>query len=240
MTLSLVAIEENSTSETTEVLQKPPMLMVIGAPGSGQGVSAVKLAKSFSLPHISPATLLVEYVSQPTELGYKARDFLDSRRRIPEDFILEMLADRIKQEDTNRGFVLDGIPNTIAQIAPLRKLMGDRFRLLAISICIPDELLIAREEGRLVCLSCGRVYHKLHSPPEEPMTCDNCLCALTQRDDDTEESITKRLQEWHAETDPIIAFFKKENLLVEVNGNCSFDSTLSEIKQTYLDFTTCN
>lgn len=234
-TFVMVAFDETPEAKKELVIEKPPIVMLMGPPGSGQGVLAVKLAKAYALPHISPATLLVEQVHQPTEMGMKARDFLNSRHRVPDSFILTLLAQRLKSEDVKKGCLLDGIPDSKEQIAELQKMVGDKFRLLPISITIADNTLVMQEEGRLVCRSCCRVYHSTFSPPEEPMTCDNCMCLLTQLEEDTRESVMKRLTEWHEENDALINSFRRERLLVEVNGNHSFNTTLNEIKQSYLD-----
>jgi len=235
VTFTMVAFDEPHEATKELVIEKPPIVMLIGPPGSGQGVLAVKLSKAFSLPHISPATLLVEQVHQPTETGMKARDFLNSRRHVPDSFIMSLLAIRLKKEDVKHGIILDGIPDSPEQIAQLKEIISDQFKLLAININVADTTLVMQEEGRLICRSCCRVYHTAYSPPEEPMTCDNCMSTLTQLEEDTRESVISRLAEWHQENDTLIDSFKKEHLLVEVNGNHSFATTLQEIKQSYID-----
>jgi adenylate kinase len=235
VTFTMVAMDESKEIQKEAVIEKPPIVMLFGPPGSAQGVLAVKLTKTFSIPHVSPANLLVDQVHKSTELGMRARDIINSKRRVTNVLVMMMLEDRLKNIDVKRGVVLDEFPCTVEQVEQMKQIIGDRFRLVPILINVPDSTLLMQEEGRLVCQNCCRVYHRTLSPPEEPMTCDHCISTLTQLEEDTKESITRRLTEWHEKTDPLIAFFKKEHLLTEVNGNRSFNTTLSEIKQAYLD-----
>ncbi|MDB6081638.1 MAG: adk1 [Chlamydiia bacterium] len=209
---------------------KPVVLLLLGPPGSGRSTLAVKLSKTFSIPHLTAASLLQDHIREDTEIGQKVRDYLNSRGYIPDTLILQMLYDYLKHQDKTQGFVLAGIPRTLEQAQELKKALSNQYQFLAMSICVSDEVLLLREEGRLVCQDCGRVYHKLFSPPHEAMKCDQCKKTLIQRDVDTPENLHKKLDEYRKSMEPVLTFYKNEEILREINGNCTFENTFEEVK----------
>lgn len=218
--------------------QKPLVVILFGPPRSGQGVLAVKASQAFAIPHISAANLLYQQMNEGTENGELAREYINCRGSIPDSLLLQMLYERIKQESNTPAFLLDHMPRTHEQAVELKKVLGDQYRFLVISIKVPDEALLLKAEVRLICESCGRVYHKQFSPPEKPNSCDHCGDILIQREDDTPENVKKRLEDYRKSVEPILAFYRADGALVEVNGNCPLESTLDEIKILFRQHTT--
>lgn len=216
---------ENEASKA----QKPCILLLLGPPGSGQGVLAVKIAKALSLPLISSADLLHEVGEEDIEIKQKAREFLNRTGSIPDALISEMLFERVKRKDSH-GFLLDGLPRTVEQAEELQRKLSDKFQIVAVSISVPDNVLIDRNSGRLICSNCGRVYHIQDSPPTKPDECDLCKNHLKQRETDTQEIVKTRLENYRKRTNPVLTFFQQKGELTEVNGTGPLEITFEEIR----------
>src|SRR5262245_27430605 len=175
--------------ECTEI--RPIMLLLLGPPGSGRDMLAVKVSSSFSLPYISTADLLLDYCDDDSETGHLTRESLNTGC-IPDELLLRLITERVKNADCGKGFLLDGFPKATEQARALKARLGTDFRLLPIFIRTSDEFLINFHEGRLVCTNCGRVYHLDRSPPQNEEVCDLCGYELIQRDDDCAEILKKR------------------------------------------------
>ena len=230
---SAATIELTDTQKPLVDTQKPLVVILFGPPRSGQGVLAVKAAQSLAIPHISAANLLYQQMSEGTEIGQQAREYINCRGSIPDCLILQMLYERIKQENNKPAFLLDHMPRTHEQAIELKKVLGDQYRFLVISIRVPDQTLLLKAEVRLICESCGRVYHMQFSPPEKPNTCDHCGATLIKREDDSPENVKRRLEDYRKSVEPILAFYRTEGALTEVNGNCPLENTLDEIKMLF-------
>ncbi len=231
MLLILTSLADMQASEAQQQqgAQKPCILLLLGPPGSGQGVLAVKIAKAFSLPHISSADLLHEVGEDDLEIKQKAREYLTRTGSIPDALISEMLFERVKRKDS-KGFLLDGLPRTVEQAQELQSKLSDKFHIIAISISVPDNVLIDRNSGRLICSNCGRVYHIQESPPSKADECDLCKSHLKQREDDTQEIVKTRLENYRKRTNPVLSFFQKEGELTEVSGTGPLEITFEEIR----------
>lgn len=232
----LLSAHELQSSPSVDESSKPVVILLLGPPGSGCGSLAVKISKTFSIPQLSAASLLQQHIQEETETGQKVRECLNTRGYIPDTLVLQMLHEDLKRDCNMNGFLLADIPRTLEQAQELKKTLSDHYRLLALSIQISDETILLREEGRLVCQDCGRVYHKFFSPPELAMTCDHCKKGLIQRDDDTPENVRKKLTEYRTNTNPVLAFYSSEGNLREINGNGSFDETFEAIKECYIAY----
>lgn len=212
---------------------KPLVLILLWPPGSGEGVLTVKVSKAFAIPHINTANLLRDASNEESELWEQARECLNTTGAIPDSLVMQLLYQRIKRPDCQNGFIMDGLPRTLDQTEEMFGALGPRFEILAVSIQIPDEVLLAKAEGRLICETCGRVYHKEQSPPEVPMTCDHCEDLLSQRKNDSLELVQKRLTEYRHSWEPIFRFYREKGLFVEVNGNCPMEQTFQEVKTIF-------
>jgi len=224
----------HAPAEETQKRQKSCIFLLLGPPSSGHGVLIVKLARVLHIPHVSPDGLLFKILNETSGMRQKAQEYLTNHQCLPNYFIMEMLEQYLKEStesSESSGCFLDNIPSNIEQAIELTNMLPDNCRLVPIYLAMPDEAVILQEGGRLICKQCGTVYHSVISPPEELMTCDNCLTSLTQREDDTKEVVQKRLKKWHTEIDPILSHFRKEGTLKEIKATGSFDSIFSEIKE---------
>jgi adenylate kinase len=209
---------------------KPILLLLLGPPGSGRDVLAVKVSSTFSLPYISCADLVLDYSDDEGEIGKKMRQFLHSGDMIPDAMILELISERVKKQDCVRGFLLDGFPKTREQAVALKNHFEKAFRILPTHIRASCEWLINFHEGRLVCTTCGRVYHTDRSPPKNAEYCDFCETELTQRDDDSPETLRKKSENYSSTMLPLLNFYTQEKQLVEIDGNRPLDEMMHDIK----------
>lgn len=198
-------------------------LVLLGPPGAGKGTQAKALSQEWNLVHISTGDLFRYHLAHQTELGQAAKDYMESGRLVPDDITEAMLKDRIEQEDVRRseGFVLDGFPRTVPQGQALDTLLTARGERLnrSILIHVPTEVLLERLVGRRTCNDCKASYHVDYHPPKVAGICDLCGGALIQRDDDQLETVRIRLQVYHEETEPLVAFYRASGLLATVNGD---------------------
>jgi adenylate kinase len=193
-------------------------LVVLGKQGAGKGTQCVRLSHHYVIPHISTGDMLRAAVKAKTKLGLEAKRHMDAGELIPDDIVLEMVAERLDQDDTRtRGFVLDGFPRTVAQARGLEDLLAPATLDLAIDLEVPTELVLARLASRRVCEDCGTIY-SVSLPPAVDWTCDLCGGEVVQRPDDTEDAIRRRLALYEKETEPLIAFYDGQDRLVQVSG----------------------
>lgn len=214
--------------------QKRTIVILLGPPGSGKGTQAVRLSKELGIPHISTGDLFRENIGKNTELGQKAKSFMDAGKLVPDELVLEMLFDRVAKPDSAKGFLLDGSPRTIPQAEALDKRLGPNDRLIVLNLDVSDELIFKRIEGRLSCKQCGTIYNRYFTPPQCEGICDKCGGELTQRSDDNETVVRERLRVYHEQTEPLIEFYSKKNVLSTVNGEQDpevvFQALLKKIK----------
>ena len=206
-------------------------IIMLGAPGAGKGTQAKKIAEKYQIPHISTGDIFRANIKGGTELGMKAKTFMDQGMLVPDEITIGMLMDRIGQEDCINGYVLDGFPRTIPQAESLTKALAERGEKVdyAINVDVPDENIITRMSGRRACLGCGATYHITFNPPVKEGICDTCGQELVLRDDDKPETVKKRLDVYHQQTQPLIDYYKNAEVLAEVDGTQPMDAVFQGI-----------
>ena len=202
-------------------------LILLGAPGAGKGTQAVLLVKKLSIPAISTGNMLREAIANGTELGKKAKQFMDEGALVPDELILGIIGDRVAQDDCANGFILDGVPRTLAQAEALEA-KGIRIDHV-VSIEVDDSVIEGRMTGRRVCGKCGASYHVVANPPKVEGVCDSCGSELVIRKDDKPETVRKRLEVYHATTEVLKDFYGKLGRLCIVNGDQSIEGANEEI-----------
>lgn len=195
-------------------------VIMLGAPGAGKGTQAKQIADKYSIPHISTGDIFRANIKNGTELGKKAKTFMDQGLLVPDELVVELVADRIQQDDCKNGFVLDGFPRTIPQAEALDAALAKINEKMdyAIDVDVPDENIITRMSGRRACLNCGATYHIVSIPTKVEGICDRCGSLVVLRDDDKPETVKKRLEVYHEQTQPLIDYYKKKDILKTVNG----------------------
>ena len=198
-------------------------IIMLGAPGAGKGTQAKKLAAKYSVPHVSTGDIFRANIKEGTELGRKAKEYMDKGALVPDNITIGMLIDRVHEEDCKKGFVLDGYPRTTAQAQSLDEVLKklDESIDFALNIEVPDEIIVRRISGRRACPDCGASYHVEFSPSVKGNLCDHCNTELIIRDDDKPETVTKRLEVYNVLTKPLIEYYDNEGLLKSVDGTKS-------------------
>lgn len=206
-------------------------IIMLGAPGAGKGTQAKRIAKKYNIPHISTGDIFRANIKEGTELGKKAKEYMDKGELVPDDITIGMLLDRIHKADCKDGFVLDGFPRTIPQAKSLTEALSKLNESIdyAINIDVPDESIITRMSGRRACLSCGSTYHIKYSAPKKENICDNCGSELVIRDDDKPETVKKRLDVYHKQTQPLIDYYDSEKILASVDGTKDMEEVFLDI-----------
>ena len=208
-------------------------IVMLGGPGAGKGTQAKKIAEQYAIPHISTGDIFRANIKEGTELGKKARTYMDQGALVPDELVVDLVADRLTWDDAKDGFVLDGFPRTIPQAEALTKALQDMGTGLdvAIDIEVPDQVIIDRMGGRRACVSCGATYHLVNIPPKTEGKCDNCGSDLILRDDDKPETVKKRLDVYHEQTQPLIEYYTNLGLLKEVDGTVQMDQVFNAIAE---------
>ena len=206
-------------------------IIMLGAPGAGKGTQAKKVAKKYNIPHISTGDIFRANIKEGTELGKRAKEYMDKGELVPDDITIGMLLDRIHKADCKDGFVPDGFPRTIPQAKSLSEALSKLNEKIdyAINIDVPDDSIITRMSGRRACLSCGSTYHIKYSAPKKENICDNCGSELVIRDDDKPETVKKRLDVYHKQTQPLIDYYDNENILANVDGTKDMEEVFLDI-----------
>lgn len=206
-------------------------IIMLGAPGAGKGTQAKKIAEKYGIPHISTGDIFRANIKDGTELGRKAKEFMDQGALVPDELTIGMLMDRIQMEDCKEGYVLDGFPRTIPQAESLKDALSERGQKIdyAINVDVPDENIINRMAGRRACISCGATYHIVYNPSKVADVCDVCGARLVLRDDDKPETVKKRLSVYHDLTQPLIEYYKEAGVLENVDGTQDLNKVFSDI-----------
>lgn len=206
-------------------------IIMLGAPGAGKGTQAKKIADKYSIPHISTGDIFRANIKNGTELGKKAKTYMDQGLLVPDELVVDLVVDRLKQEDCENGCVLDGFPRTIPQAEALDKALEAAGQSVdyAINVEVPDENIVNRMSGRRACVGCGATYHIVYAPTKVENICDACQGELILRDDDKPETVQKRLNVYHEQTQPLIDYYTKKNILVEVDGTVDIDDVFAAI-----------
>jgi adenylate kinase len=211
-------------------------IVFIGPPGVGKGTQAQRLAAARNIAKISTGDVLREAVRARTALGQQAKRFMDAGSLVPDNLVIDMLADRLKADDTRMGYLLDGFPRTIPQAEALETMLASRGERLdqAVAFEAPADLIVARLSGRRGCPKCGKVYHVANDPSPQGTSCGECGTELAQRDDDREETIRKRLAVYERETVPLLKYYRDRGLLTTVNGAAPIDQVAAAVEAALL------
>lgn len=206
-------------------------LVILGPPGAGKGTQAEYIVERYNIPHISTGDIFRENIKNNTELGKKAKSYMDKGLLVPDELVIELVEDRINKDDAKEGFLLDGFPRTVAQAVSLDSILdkNDDKLTKVINISVDPEILIERAVGRRVCKTCGMTYHVKFNPPKEEGICDKDGTKLIQRDDDTEETVKTRISVYFDQTAPLIDYYRAQNLLVDIDGAKDIDKVFEDI-----------
>ena len=207
-------------------------IVFLGAPGAGKGTQATALAEKLGLVHIATGDVLRDAVRRGTELGKKAKSYMDRGELVPDALVVGLVVDRLSQPDAAKGAVLDGFPRNVSQAKALDEALEARGAAvkLAIYLNVPEAALVSRLAGRWECASCRAPYHEVTNPPKKPGVCDQCSGTLTQREDDRPETVKRRLQVYFEQTAPLLDYYKQRGLLAEVDG----DKPIAEVTEQIL------
>jgi len=206
-------------------------IIMLGAPGAGKGTQAKKIAEKYGVPHISTGDIFRANIKGGTELGMKAKSYMDQGQLVPDDVTIGMLLDRISEADCANGYVLDGFPRTIPQAESLTNALNERGEKMdyAVNVDVPDEAIVTRMSGRRACLACGATYHIVYNAPKTEGICDTCGEKLVLRDDDKPETVQKRLSVYHDQTQPLIDYYQAAGILVTVDGTKDLNEVFKDI-----------
>ena len=208
-------------------------IIMLGAPGAGKGTFSAFLEERYSLPHIATGDIFRENIKNNTELGQKAKSYMDQGLLVPDELVVSLVADRLAKDDCKAGFILDGFPRTLVQAEALKETLADMGAQIdyALDFECPDDFIIERMAGRRVCKGCGASYHLVNVPPKQEGICDVCGGELYQREDDAPETVAKRLEVYHKETQPLINYYEKEGVLKCVDGTIGRDNVFKVLAE---------
>ena len=208
-------------------------IIMLGAPGAGKGTQAKKIAAKYGIPHISTGDIFRANIKNGTELGKKAKTYMDQGLLVPDELVVDLVVDRVNQDDCTKGYVLDGFPRTIPQAEALTEAlekMGQKVDF-AIDVNVPDENIVKRMGGRRACVTCGATYHMVYAPTKKEGICDTCGGELILRDDDKPETVQKRLNVYHDQTQPLIDYYTSQGILRTVDGTVDIDDVFRAITE---------
>lgn len=206
-------------------------LILLGPPGAGKGTQAAAIVEKYNIPHISTGDIFRYNIKQGTELGKKAKGYMDQGLLVPDEVVVEIVEDRLRQEDCTGGFLLDGFPRTVVQAEALDKVLVNMDGALdrVINIEVDKGILVERAVGRRICRECGATFHVKYNPSTKGENCDQCGGNLYQRDDDNEETVTKRIEVYLKETTPLIEYYSKQDKLVTIDGDRKINEVFEDI-----------
>ena len=205
--------------------------ILLGPPGAGKGTQAVKIVEKYNIPHISTGDIFRENIKNETELGNRAKAYMDRGELVPDELVVEIATDRLTKDDCKNGFLLDGFPRTIFQAEKLDEFLAQRGEKIdkVINIDVEKDALVKRITGRRVCKSCGASYHAVNIPPKKDGVCDLCNGELIQRADDTEETVLNRIDVYNKQTKPLVDYYDKAGVIINIDGNKDLDDVLADI-----------
>jgi adenylate kinase len=206
-------------------------LILLGPPGAGKGTQAKMMIDKYQIPQISTGDILRAALKERTPLGLKAKEYMDKGLLVPDEVVIDIIRERLKEPDCRNGYILDGFPRTVAQAQALDKVLADMHSAIdhVISIEVDKGELIKRLTGRRTCRQCGRGYHVIFDPPLNKDLCDKCQGELYQRDDDNEDTVRNRLDVYDSQTFPLIQYYKEKNLLRSIEGQGSIQHIFDRI-----------
>ncbi|GEN88594.1 adenylate kinase [Oceanobacillus sp. FSL W8-0428] len=207
-------------------------LILMGLPGAGKGTQAEKINEKYNIPHISTGDMFRLAIKEGTDLGKKAKEYMDQGNLVPDEVTIGIVKERLAKDDCADGFLLDGFPRTIAQAEALQELTADLNKTIdyVLHVDVPEEKLVERLTGRRICPTCGTTYHVVYNPPKEEGICDKDGSQLIQRDDDQPETVKKRLAVNVEQTQPLLDFYQDKGYLVKVDGDRDIDDVFSDIE----------
>ena len=206
---------------------------LLGPPGAGKGTQAVRLVEKYEIPHISTGDIFRKNIKEGTELGKKAQEYMNAGALVPDELVVDLVKDRLQQDDCKNGFLLDGFPRTIFQAEKLDEFLSESNQKMdiVINLKVEKEALIKRLTGRRVCKDCGASYHIVNIPPKKEGVCDICGGELIQRKDDNIETVENRINVYEDQTAPLIGYYKEAGSLVDFDGEASLDEVFDAIVQ---------
>jgi adenylate kinase len=206
-------------------------LILLGPPGAGKGTQAASIVDKYHIPHISTGDMFRKNIKEGTALGVKAKEYMDKGLLVPDALVVAIVEDRLKQEDCKDGFLLDGFPRTVNQAEALDDVLQKMDVALdkIINVNVDKNILVERAVGRRICKECGATFHVQFNPPVQDKICDKCGNSLYQRADDNEKTVSKRIEVYLNETQPLIDYYDKKGILVTIDGQQSIDKVFSDI-----------
>ncbi|MBM7573071.1 adenylate kinase [Aquibacillus albus] len=206
-------------------------LILMGLPGAGKGTQAEKIVEKYKIPHISTGDMFRLAIKEGTELGAKAKSFMDKGELVPDEVTIGIVRERISKDDCANGFLLDGFPRTVAQAEALENLLNEMNQQVdsVIHVDVPKDMLVQRLTGRRICPTCGATYHVIYNPPKQEGICDKDGAELIQRDDDKPETVTKRLEVNIEQTEPMLDFYRNKGYLFTINGDQEINKVFQDI-----------
>ena len=206
-------------------------IIMLGAPGAGKGTQAKKIADVCKIPHISTGDIFRANIKNGTELGAKAKEYMDKGLLVPDELVCDLVVDRIQQDDCKKGFIIDGFQRTITQANAMTNSLSAIGQNMdfAIDVDVPDENIIHRMSGRRACVGCGATYHIVYNPTKVENICDVCGEKLILRDDDKPETVKKRLNVYHEQTQPLIDYYQTQGILRTLDGTKDMDEVFADI-----------
>lgn len=206
-------------------------LILLGPPGAGKGTQAQYLTEKYNIPQISTGDMLRAAVKEGTPMGLKAKACMDAGNLVPDEVVIGIVRERLQKDDCSQGFILDGFPRTVPQADALKETLQQLNKEIdaVLALTVDTDALVARLAGRRTCPGCGAGYHLLYDPPQEAGVCSKCGAALIQRDDDKEETVRNRMEVYAQQTLPLVEYYRKENILHEIDGMDSIETVRSNI-----------
>nr|UWI50289.1 adenylate kinase [Clostridioides difficile] len=206
-------------------------IILLGPPGAGKGTQAAGIVEKYNIPHISTGDIFRKNIKEGTELGKKAKEYMDQGLLVPDELTVGLVTDRISQEDCKNGFMLDGFPRNVAQGEHLDVFLKNAGIVLdkVVNIEVDKSILVSRAVGRRICKSCGATYHVEFNPPKVKGVCDVCQGELYQRADDNEETVSKRIQVYLDETKPLVNYYSKQGIIADIKGDQAIDKVFEDI-----------
>lgn len=207
-------------------------LILLGPPGAGKGTQAKRIVEKYGIPQISTGDMFREAVAKGTELGKKAKEYMDRGELVPDEIVIGIVRERLSQPDCERGFILDGFPRTINQAEALDEMLDDMGRRIdaVINIVVPDEEILKRIVYRRICKECGAVYNLIFNPPKQDGVCDKCGGELYQRDDDREETVKERLRVYKEQTEPLVRYYSQKGIIHDIDGTKDIEDVWKQIE----------